>query len=149
MLSNRSDLLATLAANGTRIYIERYGQPSGVAQPWSAYLTEEYPKCGILVHEFAHLIQYAIEEQLGGSEFNSRLQATYQAALNAGRWQGLYASTYSHEYWAEAVLFWFWKSLPNQLKATYSNLADYDPEIATLVEEVFGDSATVPADCKP
>ena len=39
--------------------------------------------------------------------------------------------------------------MPPTLVANYPTLEDYDPEAAKLVEEVFGDSATVPASCKP
>ena len=39
--------------------------------------------------------------------------------------------------------------MPYPLNASYSKLADYDPEVAMLVEEVFGSDATVPATCKP
>ena len=38
--------------------------------------------------------------------------------------------------------------MPISLIATYPTLSDYDPDVAELVEEVFG-AATVPEDCKP
>ena len=170
MLSNRPDLLAILVANRTRIAIYPYseqgerinqlpefrfltnntlGYVHQGASEWVAGVPEEDPYCGTFIHEFGHLVHYAIEEHSDGPGFNSRLEAAYQAALNAGRWRGLYASRNFSEYWAEAVKFWFWESLPYPLNANYSKLADYEPETAKLVEEVFGDSATVPAACKP
>ena len=94
------------------------------------------------------MVHYMIDEQTGGADFNSRLQAAYQAALNAGLWHGLYARRNDREYWAEAVRFWFWETLPPSLAASYSKLADYDPEVAKLVEEVFGE-ATLVSYCKP
>ena len=72
----------------------------------------------------------------------------YQAALDAGLWKGRYASTSAEDYWAETVKFWFWESLPPTLAANYPKLADYDPDAAKLVEEVFGEGA-VPSYCKP
>ena len=61
----------------------------------------------------------------------------------------MYALTNAKEYWAEMVLFWLWESLPPELAPYYSDLADYDPGAARLVEEVFDEDATVPAECKP
>ena len=69
----------------------------------------------------------------------------YQSALNDGLWAGRYASTNAVEYWAETVLYWLWSYVPY---TGYATLADYDPEIAKLIEEELG-GATVPAACKP
>ena len=113
-----------------------------------AGVPDEDPHCGTLVHELAHMVHYMIDEQTGGADFNSRLQAAYQAALNAGLWDGLYARRNDREYWAEAVRFWFWETLPPSLATSYSKLADYDPTVADLVEEVFGE-ATLVSYCKP
>ena len=169
MLSVKPDLLGILVANRTRIAIYPYseqgerinqlpefrfltnntlGYVHKGASEWLAGVPAETPYCGTVIHEIAHLVQNAIEEQPGGTEFNSRLQAAYQAALNAGRWQGLYARTNTEEYWAEAVKFWFWESLPPSLAPSGTKLADYDPEIAMLVVEAL-DGAIVPAACKP
>ena len=117
------------------------------------------PYCNdVFVHEFAHLVHYAIAidaafdsgRPLFDSRFDQRLRGLYNAALAAGLYVDAYAATNYREYWAEAVTFSF---LPHAL--TYgvrtppavSELADYDPAIARQVEDVFG-SATVP-DCIP
>ena len=68
--------------------------------------------------------------------------------MGAGLWQGLDASASVRDYWAEVVTFWFQETLPDSLAANDSKLKDYDPEIAKLIEETFGE-ASVPADCKP
>ena len=153
MLSTRPDLLQTMTDNGTGIYFHGYRGPRGVSNKslggWNTHLSAEDRHCGTFIHELAHLIHFALEEQSDGETFNSRLHAAYQAALNAGLWGGHYESSDSSKYWAEMVQFWFQKSLPYPLDAIYSKLADYDPQAAKLVEEVFGDSATVPAACKP
>ena len=149
MLSHRPDLLEALAANGTRIAIHGYG--SGAASPPNggvALVAQEDPLCGTFIRELAHLVYFAIKEQSDSEEFNSRIRAVYQAALNAGLWEGRFASTSAEDYWAETVKYWFWESLPPSLAANYPKLADYDPDAAKLVEEVFGD-ATVPSYCKP
>ena len=147
LLANRSDLLGTLAANSARIYIQ--DRFRGIAYGWTAYTPVTDPYCRTFIHEFAHMVHRAIEEQSDGAEFNKRLRAQWQAAINAGRWRGYYAATNFSEYWAETVKFWLWETLPPSLAANHAELADYDPEIAKLVEEVFGDTATVPASCKP
>ena len=153
MLSTRPDLLQTMTDNGTGIYFHGYPGPRGISNKslgaWNTHLSAEDRHCGTFIHEIAHLIHFALEEQADGETFNSRLHAAYQSALNAGLWEGHYASSDSSEYWAEMVQFWFQKSLPPPLTGNYPTLADYDAEAAKLVEEVFGDSATVPAACKP
>ena len=149
LLANRSDLLATLAANNSRIYIQ--DRFKGIAYGWTAYTPVTDPYCDTFIHEFAHVVHHAIEEQSDGEEFNTRLQARYQAIINAGKWlpsDVFYARTNFREYWAETVKYWLWEALPSSLSSNYAKLADYDPEIANLIEETFGD-VTIPEACKP
>ncbi|MDE0463223.1 MAG: leucine-rich repeat domain-containing protein [Caldilineaceae bacterium] len=148
MLSRRADLLRTMAANNLILFMEIddiRGIAFKVPGEWEAYVRANDPNCGNFIHEFAHVIHYAIEEQAGGPAFNTRLLSLYQSALNAGRWAGRYASTNAVEYWAETVKYWLWGYSPY---TGYATLADYDPEIARLIEEELG-GATVPAACKP
>ena len=148
MLSNRADLLQTMAANHTIVFIE-IDDISGVAYKipggWEAYVRADDPDCDNFIHEFAHVIHYALEDQAGGPAFNTRLQSLYQSALNAGLWKGMYASSNALEYWAETVKYWLWGYSPY---TGYATLADYDPEIVELIEEELG-GASVPAACKP
>ena len=114
------------------------------------------PYCNfVFVHEFAHLVDYALSFRLPGPAvfdpgFEPRVRSAYSAALAAGLYPDAYASTDYREYWAEAVTFWF---LPDMLTglvrtpAHVSRLAHYDPRAATLVAEVFGDTAL--PDCNP
>ena len=67
----------------------------------------------------------------------------YEAALEAGLWQGTYASTNHHEYWAEGTQSWFNVNeehgpLHNHVN-TRRELRDYDPDLAALLIEVYGD----------
>ena len=161
-LSSRPDLIETLVANRTRIALfglsEEAGaviqlpefnqigiEPLGIAwktpSGWVAGVPDLDPNCGVLLHEIAHLTHYAIELQPEGQKFNSRLQALFRAALDAGLWEGRFALTNFREYWAETAKYWFWDSLPPSLPGNYSQLADYDPAAAKLIEEVFGDVA--------
>jgi len=75
--------------------------------------------------------------------FDRRLNETYRKAIAKGLWKGKYASTNRAEYWAEAVQSWFDTNRPpdhdHNHVDTREELKAYDPGIAKLVEEVFGD----------
>ena len=154
MLAGRSDLIDTMVAHDTLVFIDPY-RSRGIAfksdDGWEAYMPGEdpIPHCGTFIHELGHLIHYALEEQTGGDAFNARLRDAYRAAQAAGRWRGMYAMTNVKEYWAEMVKFRLWESLPPSLEPYFSDLADYDSQAAALVEEVLDDTAAVPAECKP
>ena len=117
------------------------------------------PFCNVIfVHEFAHMVHYALSIQtaLAGSRplfespFDARLKSAYSAAMRAGLYRDAYASTNYREYWAETVMFWF---LPDMLSgkvrtpASVTKLADYDPRIAAIVRDVFR-AAALPR-CEP
>ena len=94
----------------------------------------------VLIHEFAHMVHNALVIMLGNREFEDRLRAAYADALDANLWSGAYAATSPGEYWAETVRLWF-----RPVTATYhtplqrfARLADYDPQAARLIEDVFG-----------
>ena len=136
ILANRPDLLATLASYNTRIYIQ--DRFKGIAQRGLAYTPVTDPYCNTFIHEFAHLVDHALEEQADAAAFDERHRAVYQAAINAGLWSSYYASTNAEEYWAETVKYWLWES----------TLLDRDPEIVKLIEDTLGE-VTIPAACKP
>ena len=113
------------------------------------YDGDVYRNEDILVHEFAHtVLQMGIERQPGGSDFRARLEAAYHNAIDAGLWAETYAASNADEYWAEAVQSWFGLNdtsvqadgVHNQID-TRHELQAYDPVIANLVQEVFGDAA--------
>ena len=167
MLANRSDLHATLAAHRTTIFLDSTYAGGGVAHsgpgPWTILMTIHDPYCHVFIHELAHLVHFALADQPRGHEFSTRLETLFQDAMNAGRWTEMYAEVNASEYWAETVRYWFWGSLADPfdadcrfggatcfpLEQTYSKLSDYDPQIANLIQEVFGATATVPPACKP
>ena len=197
MLSHRTDLRATMAANRFRVVIYRHDGCRGPYQTpelrselppgrctntagtatvrWlrNRYTGEvllivdavgtapavRQPFCNVIfVHEFAHMVHYAlaIETALSGSrplfdsQFDARLKSAYSAAMHAGLYPDAYASTSYREYWAEAVMFWF---LPDMLSgvvrtpASVTQLADYDPRAAAIVRDVFR-AAALPQ-CEP
>jgi hypothetical protein len=97
----------------------------------------------ILIHELAHNIHTRGMANVD-STFDRRLEATYDAAMKAGLWKGAYASTDRLEYFAEGVQAWFDNNRENDNVHNHVNtraeLLDYDPALAELCREVFGDT---------
>jgi alpha-glucosidase len=71
-----------------------------------AYQIDKYHAEDILIHEFSHTIHGAGILAID-TGFNSKLQASLDAAVAKGRWKNVYASTNVAEYWAEGVQNWF------------------------------------------
>jgi hypothetical protein len=65
-------------------------------------------------------------------------------AMQEGLWQGTYAATNHHEYWAEGVQIWFHANRTlmheHNFVGTREQLKGYDPRLASLLEEVFRDN---------
>lgn len=105
---------------------------------------DPYPTENIMVHEFAHAIHEMGLKTIDPS-FDRRLKETYQAALKAGKWKNCYAAENHHEYWAEAVQSWFGTNRENDAIHNHVNtrkeLQAYDPALAELCIEVFGDNS--------
>jgi hypothetical protein len=105
---------------------------------------DPYEQECILIHEFAHCIHLRGMVNVDPS-FDTRLKATYDAAMKAGLWKGKYASVNHHEYWAEGVQSWFDNNRVNDHDHNHvhmrSQLIEYDPGLAAMCREVFGDTA--------
>ena len=122
---------------------------------WSANLIcgqgDVFPYEDVFVHEFAHtILKMGIERQPGGAKFRRRLETAYRGALKAGLWLGTYASENADEYWAEGVQSWFGlNDVPgifhNDIN-TRAELKTYDPTLANLIHEVFGET-TISSSC--
>lgn len=103
---------------------------------------DPYSRENILIHEFGHAIQemglIAVDKT-----FEGRLKDSYTQAMAAGLWKGSYSATNFHEYWAEGVQAWFdagrLDPSANSGINTREKLKEYDPRLAKLVEETFGD----------
>lgn len=110
------------------------------------YPGDPYHQECILIHEFAHNIHLRGLVRIDKT-FDQRLRKAYASAMAAGLWKGKYASTNSAEYWAEGVQSWFNNNRPpdhdHNHVDTRKELKEYDPELATLCEEVFGDTKLV------
>lgn len=115
------------------------GEENLLSYPGDPYATEN-----ILIHEFAHAIHETGMNSVDPT-FDSRLQTAFHSATNRGLWKGTYAAVNRHEYWAEAVQCWFDDNRENDALHNHVNtraeLRDYDPAVAALCLEVFGDKA--------
>ena len=64
--------------------------------------------------------------------------------MKAGLWKGKYAATNHHEYFAEGVQSWFDNNRENDHDHNHVNtraeLIEYDPGLAAMCREVFGDT---------
>lgn len=114
------------------------GEENLLANPGDPYSTES-----ICVHEFAHAIHDTALKTLDPT-FDPRLNKLYKAAMAKGLWADKYAATNRHEYWAEAVQSWFGTNREPDHDHNHVNtrkeLVEYDPAVAKLCQEVFGDN---------
>ena len=110
------------------------------------YKGDPYSTESIVIHEFAHNIHYRGLIEIDPT-FDDRLKETYQRAMNQKLWQGKYASTNHAEYFAEGVQSWFDNNRPpdhdHNHVDTRSELKEYDPGLAKICAEVFGDTKLI------
>ena len=103
-----------------------------------------YPGSGggsysVLIHEFAHAIHLFGLNTIDPA-FDSRLKIAYDAAMEKGLWQGTYASSDRREYWAESTQAWFYPKGHSSFNGnTRHALKAYDPGLAALLTEIYGD----------
>ena len=104
------------------------------------YPGDPYDTESILVHEFAHAMHDMGLKRVD-EEFDPRLQAIYDEAMAEGLWEGKYAATNHHEYWAEGVQSYFDTNRPpdhdHNHVDTRDELAEYDPRLFELIDETF------------
>jgi len=103
---------------------------------------DPYAAENILIHEFAHAIHHTGLTRTDPT-FDGRLYATFLKARGAKLWEGKYAATNRAEYWAEGVQSWFDTNRVNDHDHnhvdTRDELKEYDPGLAALCAEVFGE----------
>jgi hypothetical protein len=108
------------------------------------YPGDPFDKECILIHEFAHNIHLRGMVNVDPT-FDTRLKSTYDAAMKAGLWKGKYASVNHHEYFAVGAAGWYGHNRFNDFDHNHvhlrSQLIAYDPGLAALCCEVFGDAA--------
>ena len=107
-----------------------------------AFPGDPYEEENILIHELAHAI-HAMGLNRVDPAFEGRLNEAYARAKEQGLWRGTYAITNPEEYWAEGVQSWFDDNREDDalhnLVNTRAELEEYDPALAVLCGEVFGD----------
>ena len=107
------------------------------------YEGDPYSRECILIHEFAHNIHLLGMPRLDPT-FDERVKLAWQRALKAGLWKGAYASVNHHEYFAEGAQSWFDNNRENDHDHNHVNtraeLLQYDPALAGLCREVFGET---------
>ena len=113
------------------------GEENLLGYPGDPYSTES-----ILIHEFAHSIHKNGLRTVDPG-FDERLRAAYDNAKARGLWPKTYAITEPGEYWAEGVQSWFDANRENDALHCHVNtraeVKEYDPKLAKLCAEVFGD----------
>ena len=106
------------------------------------YPDDPYAKENLLIHEFSHAVE-GIALRAIDPTFEERLTHAYRTAIDKQLWKGTYAGSNAEEYWAEAVQSWFDDNRENDALHNHVNtrkeLKAYDPALAQLCEEVFGD----------
>ena len=106
------------------------------------YQGDPYSTENILVHEFSHAIHQMGLRTVDPS-FDDRLKVAFEAAVEKGLWKDTYAITNKAEYWAEGTQSWFDTNRANDDQHnhvdTRDKLKEYDPALAALLTEVFGD----------
>lgn len=108
------------------------------------YPGDPYSNENILIHEFAHVIHLIALDKVDPT-FDDRLRRCYDRAIAEGRWDQTYAAENRAEYWAEGVQVWFGCNpaeaggVHNDIN-TRAELLAYDPPLAELLREVFGDN---------
>ncbi len=108
-----------------------------------AYPGDPYQAENILIHELAHNIHLRGMSNVDPT-FDTRVRAAYDAAMAEGLWKGKYASVNHYEYFAEGVQSWFDDNRENDHDHNHVNtraeLLEYDPRLAAVCREVFGDT---------
>ena len=163
MIGHRSDILKALAQLRGCFFILAYNEMTTDAPENRGWLphffhsvrgrgggglftfgSEEsaFGRICLVVHELAHSIHDNALNQLIDQTFDNRLKAVYNAAMEKGLWSGTSPTSNKAEYWAEGVESWFHANTfidTNPIK-TRDALKAYDPALALLIAEVFGDN---------
>ena len=107
---------------------------------------DPYSTENILIHEFAHNIHLRGMVNVD-STFDDRLKQAYDHAMANGLWESKYASTNHAEYFAEGVQSWFNNNRQpdhdHNHVDTREELKEYDPGLAAMCEEVFGETELI------
>ncbi len=113
------------------------------------YIDERYPKESIMVHEFAHNIEYGLRKY--HTSFCNALDAAFANAKTKGLWKDVagndtYSATNVSEYFAVGIQAWFNTSRmtvnmkgKNIVLKYRHQLKDYDPVLYKALEMIMPD----------
>ena len=110
-----------------------------VAEENLLYLDEDkHNGEGVLVHELAHVIEHLV---LTG-KWHDRLELAFAKAKYGDLWEGRYASSNSHEYFAELSQMYFGVARPGKTGGINGDLSlrRHDPDGYEVVNAVFSDT---------
>ena len=102
---------------------------------------DRYSKENVLVHEYGHVIHEMGLNSID-ADFDGKLKACYDYAMEQGTWKDTYAATNHKEYWAEGVQAYFDCAAPpepgnhNDIN-TREKLEKSDPQLFHLIDDVF------------
>jgi hypothetical protein len=104
--------------------------------------TERYPFESIMVHEFAHNVDFGLRKARAG--FTAELLAAFNYAKTNGLWAGTYSMENDAEYFAEGVQAWFdtcnmyvnINGVSTKLK-TREQLRTYDTRLYDLLSKIM------------
>jgi hypothetical protein len=130
-------------ARGRGGFFTTVGAENLLARPGSRYFGEN-----ILVHEFAHGVLDAIER--ADPPLHREIARAYEAALQAGKWKGDYASVTLQEYWAEGTQFWFETNMLARLDEgpllSRRDLVRYDRPLILALRKAYGERRRLAGD---
>ena len=110
---------------------------------------ERYSTESIMVHEFAHVIDFGLRGA-AHDNFGELLDAAYKHAMDNKLWYDTYSASNAEEYWAEGVQAWFYtcrmmvfaKGQTTGQKSIIkyrTQLMDYDPMLYDLISKYMPD----------
>ena len=94
----------------------------------------------IVIHEYAHAIDYALSRGTSSGNFSGSLGRAYRSGIDSGFWDGSYGATNTAEFWAEAVGAWVGTGQsPDMPFKNRLHLMEYSPLISNLIMDTLGD----------
>jgi hypothetical protein len=105
--------------------------------------SDPYGAEDITIHEFSHTVASAI--RFATPAWYQKLRDTYAQAMREGLFAHSYSATNEQEYWAEGAQAWFDCAAQRKDATVHSGiwnrdqLKAYDPRLAALLAEVYGD----------
>ena len=162
MIGHRPDVLQAIAQSGGRVIVTGYTEMLTDIPEYSHlhpafywdrrrrglgeenlldYPGDTAPTGYQLIHGFAHTV-HLIGLKIVDPTFDNRLNIAYEAAMAQRLWQGTYSATNREEYWAQGVSWYLLNENQRQDNTinTRTELKSYDPALAALITEIYGDS---------